>query len=62
MQVSLKTCYANGRMIDELDVGITLDRRIDISGSISPFDDRCIESINNKMAKLKQVHFVSLTL
>ena len=49
-------------MVDELDVGITLDRRIDTSGSISPFDDRWVESINNKMAKLKEVHFVLLIL
>ena len=49
-------------MVDELDVGITLDRRIDTSGSISPFDDRWVESTNNKMAKLKEVHFVLLIL
>ena len=49
-------------MVDELDVGITLDRRIDTSGSISPFDDRWVESTNNKMVKLKEIHFVLLIL
>ena len=45
-------------MVNELDVGTTLDRRIDTSGSISPFDDRWVESTNNKMVKLKEIHFV----